>query len=59
MKAFLLTMAILGALEVGVTLVSLARRYTPERTPGSMAFNAVVMAFLGLWAAYLLVGGAQ
>jgi len=48
-------MAILGALEVVITLMCLSRCVVPERTPGGMAWNAVVTACLGLWAAYLLV----
>lgn len=55
MRTFLVSMAILGALEVVTTLIRLSRGSVPERTPGSMALNAVVMACLGLWAAYLLV----
>ena len=58
MTTFLLTVAILGALEVLGTLWHLARGTVPVRTAGSMALNAAIMAGYGVWALVLLLTGA-
>jgi len=58
MKHFLLTIVIVGAIEVVGALTNLARGKVPETTPQEMAVNAIILGVLGAWAAYLLVNQA-
>lgn len=47
-------MVVLGVGEVGSTAYYALSRKVPARTPGGMAWNAVLMLALGMWAFWLL-----
>lgn len=54
MTVFLWVMVVLGVGEVGTTAYYGLVGRVPPRTAGSMAWNAVLMLALGMWAFWLL-----
>lgn len=56
MKAFVVTMALVCALEILGALYILVTRDIPARTPTTFAINAVLNFAVVLWAVYALRG---
>ena len=56
MKAFLCTLVVLCGLNTAAVLWYAVRGKLPQETPAERAIDAIVVAFLGCWALWLLAG---